>query len=145
MAKPLAGLIYERLLEDLSEVEPDIIVPIPLSQQGLRKRGFNQAELIAKHLSDMLSTSDVGQKNIGCYTNVLYKNKSTISQVEIKDRKKRLKNLNGAFSVKNSELIKNKVILVVDDVSTTGATILEARRALLARGAKEVYGVVVAK
>ena len=137
VAESLAKLIHERLCEDLSEIAPDIIVPAPLSRESKRKRGFNQAETIAKNLSDMLDTE--------CLTNVLYKNKRTLSQVKIKNRKERLKNLKGAFSVKNPELIKGKVVLVVDDVSTTGATILEARRALLAGGAKEVYGVVSAK
>ncbi len=137
VAEPLAELIYERLCEDLSELNPDIIVPAPLSGKRLRKRGFNQAKEIAKNLSDIMKIELLG--------NVLYKNKDTKSQVEIKDRGKRLENLKNAFSVKNPELVKNKVILVVDDVSTTGATILEARRALRRAGAKEVYGVVAAK
>jgi ComF family protein len=122
-----------------------VIVPVPLSRKNKRKRGFNQAELIARNLSDKWTTSDVGQKNIRCLTNVLYKNRATISQVNMKDREKRLKNLKGTFSVKNKHLIKNSVVLVVDDVSTTGATINEARRALKLAGAKEVFGVVVAK
>jgi len=77
--------------------------------------------------------------------NVLYKNRYTLPQVETKDRVSRLKNLNKSFSVKNSALIKNKIILLIDDVSTTGATINEASKVLKKAGAKEIIGVVVAR
>jgi len=137
VSESLAQLIYARLCEDISEINPDALIPAPISGKRRRKRGFNQAEAIAKRLSDML--------DVECLTNVLYKNKDTTSQVEIKDKKERLKNLKGAFSVKNPGLVKGKVVIVVDDVSTTGATMIEARRALLRAGAKEVYGVVAAK
>ena len=140
MAEPLARLIYERLFKTGLVKEsplPRVLVPAPLSKKSLRKRGFNQAESIAGFLSDMTG--------IEVLTNVLYKNRDTVSQVDLKERGKRLKNLKGAFSVKNPELIKNKVVFVVDDVSTTGATINEARRVLLAAGAGKVTGIVVAR
>ncbi|MBU1178791.1 ComF family protein [Patescibacteria group bacterium] len=137
-AKPLAELLSSRL-SPMFEVELRtlVIIPIPLSPKRLRERGFNQAELIARHLSEIMS--------VKILTNVLYKNRHTVSQVEIKDRQKRLKNLEGTFSVKNAELIKDKEIFVLDDVSTTGATINEARRALKKAGAKKVIGLVAAR
>ena len=76
---------------------------------------------------------------------VLYKKKDTVSQVEIKDRKKRLENVKGVFAVKNPEAIKNKVIILIDDVTTTGATLAEASHILKQSGAKKVIGVVVAR
>ncbi len=143
MAEPLAELIYKRLREVRlrSEIERSrtsiIIIPIPLSRKRLRQRGYNQSELLGKFLSDKLS--------IRIENNVLYKIKETISQVEIKDRNKRLKNLEGAFEVKNAEIIKNKNVILIDDITTTGATLNEARRILKTAGAKKVIGLTVAK
>ena len=136
VAKPLAELIYSRLNFNYRD-RISIIVPVPLSRKSLRKRGFNQAELIAKHLSDIISFRII--------TNVLYKNHHTLSQVEIKNRQERLENLKGVFSTKNTYLIKNQNILLIDDVSTTGATINECRKVLKKAGAKKVTGLVVAK
>ncbi|MBU1091931.1 ComF family protein [Patescibacteria group bacterium] len=148
VAKPLAELLVEPLREKLPKPNyrgstSIVIVPIPLHKKRLRKRGFNQAELIAKHLSENLSRS--AGMSVTMINNVLYRNLYTVPQVEIKNREKRLKNLKNAFSVKNSESIKNKTILLVDDVSTTGATINEAKKVLLKAGAKEVIGAVVAR
>ncbi len=146
VAETLADLIYERLKDKLKEVElrslaerssTSFIIPVPLSKKRLKQRGFNQAKLIAQYLSDKL--------NIPLANDVLYKNKETISQVQIKNREKRLKNLKGVFAIKNPLLIKDKTIFLVDDVSTTGATIEECRKTLMAAGAKKVIGIVVAK
>ena len=150
LAEPLAELINTRCFSvkhrvfyfDKSEW---IIIPIPLSSKRLRERGYNQAELIAKHLLDKIKTSDVEIKNIGCLTDVLYKKFHTESQVNVKDREKRLKNMKGSFGIKNPELIKNKNIILIDDVSTTGATISEAEKTLLKAGAKKIIAMVVAK
>lgn len=89
--------------------------------------------MIAKYLSDTI------------ITNVLYKTQDTPSQVSIKDREKRLNNIKGSFAVKNPELIKDRNIILIDDVSTTGATVTEAKKVLREAGAKKVIGVVVAR
>jgi len=136
VALPLAKLIYHRL--DLNyRSSTSIVIPVPLSKKRLRKRGFNQAKEISRHLSDMT--------NIKVLDNVLYKDGHTTPQVEMKNKEERLKNLKGAFSVKNTELIKNKTIYLLDDIFTTGATINECRKTLLKAGAKKVIGVVVAR
>jgi len=149
LAKPLAELIYARLPNFLKETrfpsgnrvskfQSDcLIIPIPLSKKRFRQRGYNQSELIAKILSDKMSVKMV--------TDVLYKIKETVSQVEIKDREKRLKNLEAAFAIKNPEIVQGRNIILVDDITTTGATLNEARRALKQAGAKKVIGLVVAK
>ena len=136
LAEPLAELICEHLCE-VRLPTASIIIPIPLSKKRLRKRGFNQAELIAKYLSEKLS--------IPMANNVLYKIRHTIPQVKIKNKQERLKNLKGAFCVKNPEIIKGKNVFVVDDVSTTGATINEARKVLEQAGAKKAIGLVAAR
>ncbi|MFH0803848.1 MAG: phosphoribosyltransferase family protein [Candidatus Tagabacteria bacterium] len=141
LAEPFSDLIFKRIVMTLPEFMRDmnktLIIPIPLSKKRHRERGFNQTELIGRFLSDKMS--------IRMANNVLYKIKETISQVEIKDREKRLKNLEGAFEVKNAEIIKNKNIILIDDITTTGATLSEARRILKDAGAKKIIGLVVAK
>jgi competence protein ComFC len=77
--------------------------------------------------------------------NVLYRVLDTAPQADIKERKLRLQNMKNVFNLKNPELIKNKAVFLIDDVSTTGATIKEARRVLLNAGAKKILGLVVAK
>ncbi len=141
LAKPLAKLIHIRSFKKaLPTGDPAskwIIIPIPLSNKRLRKRGFNQSEEIAKHLSDRVSIRKL--------SNVLYKKFHTDTQVSIKDRKERLNNLTDSFALKNVHLIDGKNIILIDDVTTTSATIREARKLLRENGAKRVVGMVVAR
>ncbi len=141
LAEPLAKLMLKRMdktiIQTAKKPEETIIIPIPLSKKRHRQRGYNQTELIGQFLSDKLS--------IKMENNVLYKIKDTGSQVEIKDRDKRLQNIIGAFAVKNPEIIKDKKIILIDDISTTGATLNEAKKVLKAVGAKKVIGWVVAR
>ncbi len=142
-AESLAKLIYERAGEARLPIGSRasksnwIIIPIPLSKKRLRERGFNQSELIAKHIAAKMS--------IMIKTDVLYKKIHTESQVSIKDRAKRLNNVKGSFAVKNREAVKNKNIILIDDVCTTGATISEARKVLREAGAKKIIGAVAAR
>ena len=122
--------IFERSLASV------VIIPIPLSPKRLRQRGYNQSELIGHFLSDRLS--------VRMKADILIKIKDTPSQVEIKDRKERLKNLQGAFAVKNPEEIKDKIVILVDDIITTGATLNEAKKVLKQAGAGKVFGVAAA-
>lgn len=141
LAEPLTELMFKRQDNLISKLaknpEESLIIPIPLSKKRYRERGYNQAELIGQFLSDKMS--------IRMEINVLYKIKDIASQVEIKDREKRLKNIIGAFAVKNPEIIKNKNVILIDDITTTGATLNEARHILKQAGAKRIIGWVVAK
>jgi predicted amidophosphoribosyltransferase len=76
--------------------------------------------------------------------NVLIKVKETLPQVGL-TAKEREKNIKGSFLVKNDKEIKNKKIILVDDVFTTGSTMEEACRALKEVGAKQVWGITVAR
>lgn len=147
IAADITESLYDILLEELAEKtvfsnplppEPYTVIPIPLSPQRFKKRGYNQAELLAKGLSLKDSVSFILE------TSVLYKIKDTSTQVSVRDREKRLANIRGSFAVKNAEKIRGKTLIVVDDVVTTGATIEEARHTLLKAGARIVYGVTVA-
>jgi len=145
IAKTFANVLYPRILEELSDlilfenfVNP-ILIPIPISRQRLKERGFNQTELICKELIKLdHNTSFEWSKNI------LIKNKETIHQAQVKERKDRLKNLAGSFSVLNQEKIKNRNLILLDDVTTTGATLKEARNILKKAGAKKIIAFTLA-
>ncbi len=150
IAKPLAELICERSLEDLSDlsifysIKEYIIIPIPISRGRLRERGFNQAELIATNLTKELGVN-MAMINFSLEKNILKKIKETSSQVLAKNRTKRLLNLKGSFGIKSPEKIKGENIILVDDVSTTGATLHEASSVLKKSGARLIIPIVVAR
>lgn len=114
-----------------------LLCPIPLSKHRLRWRGFNHARELAKELSQRLSIPLLEE-------GVLIKTKHTLPQVELEENARTL-NVLGVFRVEKKEKIRNKKILLVDDVFTTGATMEEAAKTLREAGAKEVWGIVIAR
>lgn len=149
-AIPLSALIYDRCVEELSEINTFysikncLVIPIPLSKIRLRERGFNQAELIALNLVKTLA-SNMPTINFSFEKNLLAKIRETSSQVLMKDRAKRLKNLKGSFRIEHPEKVKGKNIILIDDVSTTGATLHEASSVLKKAGARIIIPIVVAR
>lgn len=113
-----------------------LLIPVPLTKKRLMWRGFNQSEEIGKELSKFLE--------IPLVNNVLFKIKETLAQIELSDEE-REENIKQAFLVKNEKEIKGRKILLVDDVYTTGSTLEESALSLKRAGAKEVWGVVVAR
>ncbi|KKS56700.1 MAG: Competence protein F, partial [Candidatus Nomurabacteria bacterium GW2011_GWF1_42_40] len=75
---------------------------------------------------------------------ILIKPKDTKHQAHIENRSERLKNIIGSFTVKNSEIIKGRNIILIDDILTTGATLSEARKVLKRAGARKVIAFTVA-
>lgn len=132
--RPLAGV--QTALQ-----RADFIVPIPLSAQRLRQRGFNQALEIAKHL---LGSSAVARAKLRPH--LLLRTRDTAPQVGL-PRAERLRNMRRAFAVE--PLLANQMqgarIVLVDDVTTTTATLCAAALALRAAGAAHVVGVVFAR
>lgn len=120
---------------------PNLILPIPLHKRRLRWRGFNQSFLLAKKISEKLLPGTTLQID----ENILIRKKYTTPQMSIKDYKHRQQNLSGAFLVLNEKQIRNKIILLVDDIATTGSTILECSKVLKNAGAKEVFAIVIAR
>lgn len=147
-AAPLGGALYEYLVDLLSDENlfsgdcgkvTWLIVPVPLSKERLKTRGYNQAELIGQSIINN-KTNEVFVMD----TTVLYKRHDSESQVSIKDRKRRLLNIKGLFAVRNAHLIQKANIIVLDDVVTTGATMREAMKTLRSAGARKVIGLSVA-
>ena len=141
LVRPLAAFLIKTidkkiLLEKLSGKSPTdiLVIPLPLYKTRLNWRGFNQSELLAKE--------------IGYYYNwpislSLIKIKKTRIQAEL-DETARLANQNGVFKWIGTNL-KGQTILLVDDIITSGATMNEAEKVLLAAGAKRVIKTAVAK
>lgn len=123
-----------RLLLDLDIPQADAVVPVPLTPTGLRSRGFNQSLLIAKVISREI--------RIPLFMDTLLKVKETPPQIGM-SAKERLFNLKDAFAV--TEHIKDKSILLIDDVMTTGATVTECSKVLLRAGAKKIWVVTLAR
>lgn len=120
-----------------------ILIPIPLSQKRERERGFNQAELLSRKLSVLM------QKN-GYHVQVmptfLERIKNTESQTTHHNYKARRENIKGAFRVTKKEFLeKNTIIFLLDDVSTSGATLEEAASILKKEGFLYIAGLVIAK
>ena len=119
----------------------DIIIPVPLHSKRLRWRGFNQSELLAKHISLNL----LPQTEIELDEKVLIRKKYTPPQMKISNYQHRKQNIQGAFCLTDAEKIKNKTILLIDDIATTGSTIFECAQVLKNSGAKEIYAAVIAR
>ncbi len=116
-----------------------ILIPIPLSPARYRERGFNQAELICRELVSLNPEAD-----LKFYSDVLIKPRDTLHQAHIGNRSTRLKNLIGSFSIIHPEKIKGRNIILIDDVTTTGATLSEARKILKRGGARKVIAFTIA-
>jgi len=131
----LIDLISKRIEGNLLRGEK-IILPIPLHEKRRTERGYNQSTLLAVGLSEKFS--------INYSTNTLIRFKRTKPQIEL-SKKERAINIKNAFRVKNKELIQDRTILLIDDVTTTGLTLNEAAKALKSAGARNVWGVVIAQ
>ena len=107
-----------------------LLVPIPLSTGRKRERGYNQVEEVLKHVS---RNTDV---------HLLVRTEETLPQTSL-SRKERLQNVVGAFGVVGT-IDPHALYVVIDDVTTTGATLQEACETLRRAGATEVYGVALA-
>ena len=109
-----------------------------MEKRRIKWRGFNQSREIAEELA---SSSGLGLRVL---SNILIKTKETLPQVELSDETRK-ENIKGVFLVKEKDLIKNKKILLVDDVYTTGATMAECARVLKESGAREIIGIAIAR
>ena len=140
LTKTLVELFYESIIQNeifqkAYALRP-IIVPIPLHKKRLRHRGYNHAQLLAEGLSGKLDLK---------IAEILERNKDTKSQFGL-DLQKRKENIKDAFSIVPNILISDyHNIFLVDDILTTGSTLLEAARILKRSGVKKVWGLTLAR
>ena len=132
----LAAQLLEASLS-IRPLEADLVVPVPLSVGRQRERGYNQSELIARELADLGTLP-------APVTNALIRHRDTRPQVELQ-RAERLTNVRGAFDCPQPDLVAGHRVLLIDDVSTTGATLEACAVPLIAAGATRVMALVVAK
>lgn len=137
LGKPLASLIGGALggEEDLWN-GVDVVIPVPLHPKKLKKRGYNQAAVLARHLAKL--------KEIRFVDNRLVKYRNNSAQTAL-DAREREENVKGAYLVRRPDALSDRTVLLVDDVFTTGATIGECSRVLLRAGAGEVRAVTFAQ
>lgn len=118
----------------IRQVNPDALVPIPIHRKRMEKRGFNQAQELAKAISKRIGIPVDGR--------LLKRRKNTIP-LKVLGISERRENLKNAFTIGRNS-VKLKTIIIVDDIYTTGATIDEATRVLHEAGVRDVYFVTLA-
>lgn len=139
----LVELFYESLIQNEVFVqilkEEPILIPIPLSSKRLRKRGYNQADLLAKALGKKFGLEVQGY---------VKRVKETKPQYGLK-REERLQNMKDAFIYSSNKERSSRdartIAILVDDVLTTGSTMLEAAKVLKKNGFEAVWGIALAK
>lgn len=141
---PLADLIAKYLRKENAAgflFKDAVLTPVPLSRRRKTERGFNQSELLALQISKFLNLPAV---------NLLKRQKFSVPQADISDWQKRKANISGAFiSTSDVHIIdigcRYKKVILVDDVTTSGATLEECAAVLKKAGIKEIYGITVAR
>lgn len=115
----------------------DLVIPVPIHEKTLKKRNFNQAEELAREMCALLGNSNLLR------TDLLLKTVFTPEQARLSGAE-RAKNLEDSFSVARKSVLKDKVVLLIDDILTTGATANECAKTLKNGGAAAVFVLTLA-
>lgn len=130
------GELYGQKLKDTSPFcDADMIIPVPLHPKKQRKRGYNQSEVIGQGLSKVL--------RIPVVSGMLIRREHSSSQTR-KSRYQRWQNVEKIFTVKDTEALREKHILLVDDVITTGATLEACARCIMTNSGAKVSVITIA-
>ena len=136
LARPLGDLLWRALEPDAASLREAVVVPVPLHPTRLTERGFNQSALLARRVAKYLRARFEPR--------ALARTRETQQQAAL-DRAARARNVAGAFEARGAEAkIRGRVVLLVDDVLTTGATLDACKQALADAGAARVDGAVLA-
>ena len=114
----------------------DTIIPVPISKNRNKQRGYNQSSLIAKEISKYTG--------LKLETKCLLKTKDIIEQSKLK-KEDRLNNIKGVYDIKNKEKLLNKKIILIDDVYTTGSTVNECCKMLKNATVDKICVLTIAK
>lgn len=144
LATVFEALLFETFLTHFATDRIDLIIPIPLHRAKLRRRGFNQAFMLVRNFKEQYHRHFNSSPEWDIDIHAIDRKKDTASQTGF-DVDQRRNNLKNAFCVTEREKIKDRSILLVDDVLTTGSTCNEAASLLLKKGAKKVQALVLAR
>ena len=97
----------------------DTIIPVPISKERMKQRGYNQSLILAKELNKYL--------NLELVNNSLIKTKNVVEQSSL-NKEERQKNIINAYELKNRQILENKKVLIIDDIYTTGSTVNECAK-----------------
>ena len=133
----LAPVLAEQMVDVFTEwnIYVNVVAYVPIHPSRLRERGFDQAERLARELSQLVGVPPVS---------AVVRERETAVQARAMSAAQRADNVRGAFSVPDSDLVRRADVLLIDDVLTTGATLSEAARALRRAGARTVYALTYA-
>lgn len=129
-----ALLVEKELGAFIREINPDALIPVPLHRQRYRKRGYNQAELLAEEIGKRM--------NIPVCSNLVKRVKNTIPQKEL-DLPDRQNNLKKAFKICRND-VKLNTIIIIDDIYTTGSTIDELSALFRRWGVERIFFLTLA-
>ncbi len=134
LSKRFAKDIADSVKENFSEISFDAVTYVPMTKRSTREREYNQSMLLAKEVAEILDIP---------FCTLLIKTQETKPQKKQSARQRKV-NLYGAFDVTDKEFVKDKAILLIDDVKTTGSTLNECSKMLKIYGASAVYCGVLA-
>ena len=135
VVEKLSFYMEQSLTEAAHYREADLILSVPLHPARKRERGYNQAQLLAQALGQIM--------NKPCPENIIARARHTQTQTKL-NKQQRLENVKDIFTVKKPELVKGKSVILIDDVLTTGATIGSCAGKLLEAGASQVLALTAA-
>jgi ComF family protein len=144
--RPAANVLGRMLAEVIAELEPAfgsteiLVVPVPLHASKKRERGFNQSDLMARAA---VKQSSLGGR-LKLQSELLQRKRITKSQIGL-TRHQRRENLRGAFTVTDPSEVAGRIVLLIDDVFTTGTTVSECARILRRAGASKVFVATAAR
>ncbi len=144
LAKPFGGLLLATFTQYWDSDSFDVIMPVPLSGNKIRKRGFNQAFLLMCGWNKIADQLGMDPPTARISKDALLRNRTTLAQTGL-GRKARKENVESAFSISELANVTQKRILLVDDVYTTGATVNECARELMQNGALSVDVLTLAR
>ena len=153
VSKYLAEITYQDFYNFLEKIDPEskniLIAPIPISKKRLRERSYNQSELIIKEI--ILKIKENKNLNLENFlsTDFILKNKDTIKFAKTHSHTERENLIRDAFIINDkykNNFLEDKKIILIDDITTTGATFYEARNTLIKAGFKKenVFGFAIA-
>jgi ComF family protein len=134
LAAPLARMLNDYLVAN--PLPGNVLMPVPLHRKRVRERGYNQSDLLAKELGKLC--------NLPVVDDCLVRRENTPPQTRTVTVEERKTNVSGAFGCLD-KILKDRQVILIDDVSTSGATLDACAAALKEAGAESVWGLVLAR